>query len=218
MQIVRIALLAACAATFATPAAAAVITFDDATPGHYYTDTGPTIDGFRFVAGPAWGGNPPYNLHSYRILRQGEHPNADPKGQTLRIANTNTMVTVSKIDGSTFELVSIDLADAFNTGDITIGATLFFNTVDGWTSETVYLDHLRELQTFTFNRAGLLSFSVANTREWSNYSLQFDNVVIGDPVVPGTPGGVPEPAAWAMLIAGFGLVGSAMRRRRAVPA
>ena len=29
---------------------------------------------------------------------------------------------------------------------------------------------------------------------------------------------VPEPASWAMMIGGFGLVGSAMRRRRAVPA
>jgi hypothetical protein len=28
-------------------------------------------------------------------------------------------------------------------------------------------------------------------------------------------GGVPEPASWAMLIAGFGLTGAAMRRRRA---
>jgi hypothetical protein len=27
--------------------------------------------------------------------------------------------------------------------------------------------------------------------------------------------GVPEPASWAMLIAGFGLTGAAMRRRRA---
>jgi hypothetical protein len=34
-----------------------------------------------------------------------------------------------------------------------------------------------------------------------------------------TPGGVvPEPATWAMLIAGFGLVGAAVRRRRQNPA
>ena len=30
----------------------------------------------------------------------------------------------------------------------------------------------------------------------------------------GAPAGVPEPASWAMLIAGFGLVGATMRRRR----
>ena len=32
------------------------------------------------------------------------------------------------------------------------------------------------------------------------------------------PGGVPEPATWAMLIAGFGMVGAAVRRRSAVSA
>lgn len=31
-------------------------------------------------------------------------------------------------------------------------------------------------------------------------------------------GGVPEPASWAMLIAGFGLIGGAARRRRAIAA
>ena len=31
-------------------------------------------------------------------------------------------------------------------------------------------------------------------------------------------GGVPEPAAWAMLLAGFGLTGAAIRRRRMTPA
>jgi hypothetical protein len=30
----------------------------------------------------------------------------------------------------------------------------------------------------------------------------------------GTPGVVPEPATWAMMIAGFGLTGAAMRRRK----
>ena len=34
----------------------------------------------------------------------------------------------------------------------------------------------------------------------------------------GTPGGVPEPASWALMIAGFGLTGAAMRRRAKVQA
>ncbi|WP_233281298.1 collagen-binding domain-containing protein [Sphingomonas changnyeongensis] len=33
----------------------------------------------------------------------------------------------------------------------------------------------------------------------------------------GTINAIPEPATWAMMIGGFGLVGTAMRRRRAVP-
>jgi hypothetical protein len=35
-------------------------------------------------------------------------------------------------------------------------------------------------------------------------------------LVRGAGNGVPEPAAWAMMLAGFGLVGSAMRRRQKV--
>jgi hypothetical protein len=38
----------------------------------------------------------------------------------------------------------------------------------------------------------------------------------GDPPVPGAVGAVPEPASWAMLLAGFGGLGMAARRRRAV--
>lgn len=33
-----------------------------------------------------------------------------------------------------------------------------------------------------------------------------------------TPGGVPEPATWAMLVLGFGVAGSALRRSRSVRA
>lgn len=43
----------------------------------------------------------------------------------------------------------------------------------------------------------------------------FDNIVItADDVGGGVPG-IPEPASWAMLIAGFGMIGALARRRRA---
>ena len=38
--------------------------------------------------------------------------------------------------------------------------------------------------------------------------------LVGSSAALVTPGAVPEPESWAMLIAGFGLVGAAMRRRR----
>ena len=40
--------------------------------------------------------------------------------------------------------------------------------------------------------------------------IVFDDITFGS----ATPGGVPEPASWALLISGFGLVGATMRRRR----
>ena len=44
----------------------------------------------------------------------------------------------------------------------------------------------------------------------ANY-VAYDDITFG----AATPGsGTPEPAAWALMIAGFGLVGSALRRRR----
>lgn len=43
--------------------------------------------------------------------------------------------------------------------------------------------------------------------------LSYDNLVYDTPAAPVTTG-VPEPSAWALMIAGFGLAGSAVRRRR----
>ena len=44
------------------------------------------------------------------------------------------------------------------------------------------------------------------------------NVAPPPPPPPPPVGGVPEPATWAMLIAGFGLTGAASRRRRSIVA
>ncbi len=47
-------------------------------------------------------------------------------------------------------------------------------------------------------------------------AFEVDNITGGLGLGGGGIGAVPEPAAWAMMLAGFGLVGAAARRRRTV--
>jgi hypothetical protein len=50
--------------------------------------------------------------------------------------------------------------------------------------------------------------------ESDNHTVGQWNRITGTVIdIPGTAGSVPEPASWAMLIAGFGLVGATARRR-----
>lgn len=75
---------------------------------------------------------------------------------------------------------------------------------------------------FGFNEGGAALFSVPITLVAGSNSLVFrysgvfeglDNEAwdVQDIVVTGNP--VPEPATWALMVAGFGLVGASMRRR-----
>lgn len=60
--------------------------------------------------------------------------------------------------------------------------------------------------TFAFSYPGLQSFQ---DEAWGLDNVSF-TARVGPPVGPG----VPEPASWALMIAGFGAVGAAMRRQR----
>jgi hypothetical protein len=62
------------------------------------------------------------------------------------------------------------------------------------------------------------SFALVNGQ---SYTLRFTGLAnvdstafIDDVSLSVTPSTVPEPASWAMLLTGFGLVGTAIRRRR----
>ena len=64
-------------------------------------------------------------------------------------------------------------------------------------------------QTFVATSA-MTSFTLRNLDPTSDFSNAVDNVSL---VQVAVPSGVPEPATWAMMLAGFGLVGGALRRR-----
>lgn len=60
---------------------------------------------------------------------------------------------------------------------------------------------------------GTLTFS-GTAGAFGDVNLDLVNVQRSAVVTPPTPGAVPEPATWAMMLGGFGVVGFAMRRRR----
>ena len=64
---------------------------------------------------------------------------------------------------------------------------------------------------FSFTAFGTSSTLTFASAEFNPYGPALDNVsILGD---DGIGGAVPEPASWALMITGFGLVGAAMRRR-----
>lgn len=66
--------------------------------------------------------------------------------------------------------------------------------------------------TFTFIGSGSDTLSIAANADYNYWHL--DDVSVTLSGAPGAPGGVPEPATWAMMVGGFGLMGATMRRRR----
>ncbi len=59
----------------------------------------------------------------------------------------------------------------------------------------------------------LSAYAFTSSGNWFQSPLGLGVRIAGTPTIGGA---VPEPTSWAMLITGFGLVGSAMRRRKAL--
>ena len=183
-------------------AASVTVTFDSLTSASQRTDypSGVYVEqGYQFAAGElsSWGTSAPQN--------------ADPDGATLFGSFDGTNVTVSKVGGGPFTLTSIDVGDANNFG--WAGAIpIDYTTAGGTTTTSLVLDSIVGLQTFVTNRTDLLSF----TLHQQNPYFQIDNVVFGSDAVVDPVAAVPEPEAWALMLAGFAFAGAAIRRQRRI--
>jgi hypothetical protein len=95
------------------------------------------------------------------------------------------------------------------TADVTAGGHVFHVSAANDSSLYGYGGHmLWQTGGFDFTGTGHDTIRLAATVQ-GNGGVFFDSVA-----VTGPSGAVPEPAAWALMIGGFGLTGAALRRRR----
>jgi hypothetical protein len=129
-----------------------------------------------------------YNTTAWRMMTMCQEI-----GHTLGLAHTNT-ITTNKNTGSCMDYTNDPTGTRGSNGTL---ANLAPNSVDFTALNGIYA---------TVNKTQL---PYTKPTYWSGEGYSIDGVEVDS-------GGsfVPEPAAWTMLITGFGLIGSAMRRRR----
>jgi hypothetical protein len=174
--------------TFDAPSAAGIVNI---TSGSVITAAG-NISGVRAApAGTAVGG-------VYQSVGTGGSSTFDFGGY---LTPNNALTGFSLYWGSVDNYNFVDFLKADNTVVASFGGAQL-PQFDG--NQTAATTNPR----VTFLIDSLDQVTKVRLRSTSN-AFEYDTFAI-------TTGGVPEPASWAMLIAGFGLVGAALRRRRAV--
>jgi hypothetical protein len=198
----RKALLATClsaAALAAAPAGAATTFFNDWESTDFGAGPGftilPSYEGW--TAGPGPGIEIQYNNVAGLPFSGENLVELDSTGNTQMNRN---------IDAGTYKLTFYysprpGIAAASNGIDVLVNGTSVFNVTGdgggqtGWVLQTV---------NFSIGAPGVLSFAALGTSDSLGGYLEDVRLAV-----------VPEPATWAMMLGGFGLLGAALRRRGA---
>lgn len=126
---------------------------------------------------------------------------------TQRIVYQYAPITMTAFDGSAFNVTSLDAGTGHRSPTPDMVMTLTGTRRDGSTV-TASLDTIRSFQSYALTGFDdLISLTFGHPAGTEAF-LTFDNIAVSRSTM------VPEPATWALLIAGFGMVGHAMRRRR----
>ncbi|MEP6785599.1 MAG: DUF1194 domain-containing protein [Sphingomonadales bacterium] len=157
--------------------------------------------------------------------------------------NVSTLFTMKEITNANFaSLISALNGMTYNGGSTNIAGALTTATADIFGNNVQSTRQVIDVSTDGFNNIGNLA--TARSNALAAGIDQINCLAIGSPtdcpdvqggtgsfsvvandfgdfeatlrtkIIRETTGAVPEPATWAMMLAGFGIVGSAMRRRR----
>jgi hypothetical protein len=205
-------MLAGVVVALAVPAVAAVqtidmpaqtTTFSSNARGYWFT--APVDFVMRGVLVPTTASSGP---QSVAVLKLSAAPPLFP--------TTTNAFTVEHLTQNSAGLAEIPLSIQFLAGDV-VGILGVRDNINSY-ANTGYVADLGG-NPITLRRLGM-QFALSGTAPqnlWTENGGSISRVFFSYEL--GTLGpAVPEPASWAMLIAGFGLIGAAMRRRRAVAA
>ncbi len=196
---------------FAAPAAANLLVNGDFEASSSQTATPPGwtnighadgVIGYSVFGTPAYDGRYYYDIGGY-----GSPTPALGDGITQSAATTAG--TAYKL---TFGFSGENTAGVSTVLDVLIGSLLTQFTIVGNGSGIFK----KPFQTTSINYLATGASTAISFTISSSTQIGFNDPLIDGVSFAATNAGVPEPASWAMLITGFGLVGSVARRRRVV--
>lgn len=198
-------LLAATAAMLiAVPASAAVLTFEGV-PNTIYT-AAINRSGYTIANGPT------DEQHFHEIDSTAFPGFVVSNGTGVLYNDRDTTIVMTQVGGGRFTLGNFD-ASSTGASNGTVASLLSVSAFVNNILTTSLNFAISDSGFLSYNGAGLGSFDRLEFTANGQGGFQLDNVSLS----PAT-GAVPEASTWAMLIAGFGLVGAAKRRRRLVAA
>ena len=192
------------AATLASVPASAVVIDFDTIPSTGWTQADYVEDGYKISS--------TVNTSSGLSFKAITGANSiDPDGVSVTTGSGgSTSVTVSRLDGGAFGFGSMDFGP-LALGSLQIAYKFTFFMADESADIVKYFSFTNKNMTaHTVEFADLGAITGFRFGTSVGGSQQFDNIVLND-----VAAAVPEPATWAMMLGGFGLIGGAMRRRRA---
>jgi hypothetical protein len=204
---IRKIVMAITAALLANSAVAATIDFESQDGGYGYFDYSFREDGFKI----SYSAIDPFGF--YLMDNPADHlgmcssTGCASNGTTAFYGFNGSSITFDREDKGLFSFTSLDVATTFLTYGRPVNLTLTAMGLNGVITNTIFVDaNLAEsFSNFNFNDfSNISSLTITGGQELSEFAI--DNVVL-------TPAEVPEPAAWATLIAGLGIISSVRRRR-----
>ena len=198
--------MAITAALLTNSAAAATIDFESQDDGYGYSKYSFLEDGFRVTYSPI----SPFGF--YLADDPAEHlgmcnPACPSNGTTAFYAFNESSVTFDLENNGLFSFTSLDVAKTFLGNGRPLTLTLTAMGLNGAITNTIFLeeDLAKSFSNFNFKDfVDISSLTITGGQEFPEFAI--DNVIL-------SANEVPEPASWATLIAGLGMLGAVRRRR-----